>query len=744
MACGSLAYRPRHDLDTNLTKFGFLVYAGTIRDVHEWEFRAMNRWKQTQVDSELASKFLDSLRTEAYIIAEDLGTDKVVEAVRQRLFPLGEQESKEMHRLGTQDAEASLIKMHNRIHTLDDEGAAYLGGMEEPDDWVYHGDEVHMDDKEDDTELVAQTAGAALKDVELDVFSSLLCSEGFDENDRESLALQSETAARMARSKAKGKGKPVSFEGAHGCRPRATGLATRKVRQKATANYVSLGQDSETEPAAYVRATSTEWDTVKYPERVSVRDAQGKHAWLIWVNRNFDVPACRRGKTDAPSSYVVEADSLQKARRVEKAKGCTDDGPERVQFEEYIFTKFEARDVVKRFFKHMGCDENDRESLAFLAHVAQSETEHWPDDTSRRPQDPWQEGPLATRVIDKSSDLSGTPSLFASEGESQSFKPEAESDEEPVDDFASQGATSTEWDTVKYPERVSVRDAQGKHAWLIWVTCRWEKTDAQSSYAVEADSLQKARRAVTREKAKGCTETTRNVTKIHVDNRRHPGDPLTDFDKTQMKSIAGSWAWFANNADRGAVADIKDANNAVEYAIGTCDRGLVFKTGLLDWKTPGALMNLVVTDTGARELGARMVFLTDGALWKRDKGVEDGDVLRAAITDIFGCLDMKRCEATSAKFVKEIWMTDCKAGANAGDPFYDDYTPGDDQLTDIVRWIDTDVMIADPFTKVMELTTLVAALRTNMLDVEQPFEGVVEKRAKQLRRRSTRKVQDDE
>ena len=73
----------------------------------------MTRWKQTKVDerSELASKFLDSVRSEAYIIAEDLGTDilfsndnipKVVEAVKERLFPLAEQESKELYRLRTQ------------------------------------------------------------------------------------------------------------------------------------------------------------------------------------------------------------------------------------------------------------------------------------------------------------------------------------------------------------------------------------------------------------------------------------------------------------------------------------------------------------------------------------------------------------------------------------------------------------------------------------------------------------------
>ena len=133
-------------------------------------------------------------------------------------------------------------------------------------------------------------------------------------------------------------------------------------------------------------------------------------------------------------------------------------------------------------------------------------------------------------------------------------------------------------------------------------------------------------------------------------------------------------------------------------------------------------------------------------------GVEDGDVLRAAVTDIFGCLDVKRWEATSAKFVKQIWMTDCKslelalsnpkcnkhsdkrlsieiaslrqelwrkAGEKAGAPFYDDYKPADDQLTDIVRWIDTDVMIADPLTKAMEPTKLLEALKTNILDVEQ-------------------------
>ena len=113
MASGSLAFQHRPDLEAELTKFGFLIYAGDVRNFHEWEFRTMTRWNQTKDDEkkDLASKFLDSLRGEAYIAVEDLGTEilfnkdnipKVIEAVRKNLFPLVEQESKERYHLGTQ------------------------------------------------------------------------------------------------------------------------------------------------------------------------------------------------------------------------------------------------------------------------------------------------------------------------------------------------------------------------------------------------------------------------------------------------------------------------------------------------------------------------------------------------------------------------------------------------------------------------------------------------------------------
>ena len=44
-------------------------------------------------------------------------------------------------------------------------------------------------------------------------------------------------------------------------------------------------------------------------------------------------------------------------------------------------------------------------------------------------------------------------------------------------------------------------------------------------------------------------------------------------------------------------------------------------------------------------------------------------------------------------------------------------------------------MVADPLTKVMEPVKLVHVLETNELDVEQPLDSVLKKRAKQLQRR---------
>jgi hypothetical protein len=152
-------------------------------------------------------------------------------------------------------------------------------------------------------------------------------------------------------------------------------------------------------------------------------------------------------------------------------------------------------------------------------------------------------------------------------------------------------------------------------------------------------------------------------------------------------------------------------------------------------------------------------------------GVEEGDRLRAVIADMKGKLDPKKWEAASAATMKQVWFTDCKSveqallrptmakiadkrlsikiaslrqslwrksGTDVGDPLGEDSRP--DDATDYVRWIDTDVMIADPLTKAMDSSKLVEALTNNFWDFNQPVESALKKRAKQLQRRKTKDV----
>ncbi|CAE7297584.1 unnamed protein product [Symbiodinium microadriaticum] len=67
-----------------------------------------------------------------------------------------------------------------------------------------------------------------------------------------------------------------------------------------------------------------------------------------------------------------------------------------------------------------------------------------------------------------------------------------------------------------------------------------------------------------------CKETTLKVKRIFI-----AGEPLTEKDKTQLKSVAGI-------LNGGTVADLREANKAVDYALATPERGLVYRSGVLD------------------------------------------------------------------------------------------------------------------------------------------------------------------
>ena len=157
-------------------------------------------------------------------------------------------------------------------------------------------------------------------------------------------------------------------------------------------------------------------------------------------------------------------------------------------------------------------------------------------------------------------------------------------------------------------------------------------------------------------------------------------------------------------------------------------------------------------------------------------GVESLDTMRAAIVDMRGTLDRKHWERSASSQMRAVWLTDCDSavkalqrpvladitdkrlaiemaglrqnlwrvrGTDVGDPRLSDNRPSDEEATDKVRWIDTDVMIADPLTKIMSAEKLNEAMDSNTWDFEQPIESILKKRQKQKQRRKTPAAEDD-
>jgi hypothetical protein len=91
-----------------------------------------------------------------------------------------------------------------------------------------------------------------------------------------------------------------------------------------------------------------------------------------------------------------------------------------------------------------------------------------------------------------------------------------------------------------------------------------------------------------------------------------------------------------------------------------------------------------------------------------------------------------------ASLRQSLWRS---KGDLTGDPYVQDEPP--EEPTDKVRWLDTDVMIADPLTKLMESEKLIYTLKTNHWDIQQLHHAILIKRAKRLKRRKTEHTEID-
>ena len=80
-----------------------------------------------------------------------------------------------------------------------------------------------------------------------------------------------------------------------------------------------------------------------------------------------------------------------------------------------------------------------------------------------------------------------------------------------------------------------------------------------------------------------------------------------------------------------------------------------------------------------------------------------------------------------------------RRGEAIGDAADLDERPTDEERTDHVRWVDTDVMPVDPLTKIMEPEKLLEVLEKNRWDSDQPLASLQKKRVKQAQRKAARR-----
>ena len=157
-------------------------------------------------------------------------------------------------------------------------------------------------------------------------------------------------------------------------------------------------------------------------------------------------------------------------------------------------------------------------------------------------------------------------------------------------------------------------------------------------------------------------------------------------------------------------------------------------------------------------------------------GLEHLDHIRAAMASMFGDLELKDWERTASKRLQAVHFTDCDStvqalhrpvlgritdkrlsielagirqsiwrsrGDKIGISAISDQLPQAGDATDIARWIDTDVMIADCLTKLMDSSKLMESLDTNYWSCEQPIESLMKKRVKQAQRRSAKTAKQE-
>ena len=178
--------------------------------------------------------------------------------------------------------------------------------------------------------------------------------------------------------------------------------------------------------------------------------------------------------------------------------------------------------------------------------------------------------------------------------------------------------------------------------------------------------------------------------------------------------------------------------------------------------------NVVLISFGSNALKRVVRSTMQAEAYQLQQTVEEADIIRAALVDARGTLDRHDWETSAAIQVRAVWFTDCKSVETAlskpivrtidkrlgielaslrqqlwrhagRDDIRARLQDGPPALpTDVLRWIDTLVMLADPLTKPMGDALLQQVLETGIWDVTQPYLGKEIKAKKAAQRKAKR------
>jgi hypothetical protein len=329
-----------------------------------------------------------------------------------------------------------------------------------------------------------------------------------------------------------------------------------------------------------------------------------------------------------------------------------------------------------------------------------------------------------------------------------------------------------------------------------------------------------------------CKDTAERVKPIAFKTKgRKDDDSVTEGERNQLRSVVGSLAWVARQSrpdlsymvsrlqshmDKATVDDLRDCNKLVAQAHNGSDLHLRYRAGAVDMDN---CVMVVINDAGwageeqvlttadeqkirepFRSQEGRIIgFAPDDCLHQRDcpmyivmyrsnligricrstmqaetyalsDGIEEATRLRAAITNFHHDLQIKTWVDTSAKHMKQLWISDCRSLVDhlhaakftkvtdkrlsvdlAAIRQYLWREPDQelhlikDRLTKDdahqIMWIDTSRMLADCLTKFMKESCLTMHMQDGMLKFDATEES---KQRKERAKMSRAKDKEDE